>query len=277
MRCRRCGSEIKPELTICPGCGAPVRHWRLWPGTMHCRACRARVPSGLTVCPHCGQDLRRSWRSLLVTLALGASLLTLAYQLTHHVPWAELRALSERISLPRVALLATPTFTRVPTPVRSATATLTLVPTPTITETPLPPTETPTAPPPTATQAPVPTPTATLHFAQPQLLDPGNESEFHGRGSQIELAWQAAGLLAEDEWYALSLRFLAGGVVQYSGTWTKETSWIVPLEVYSRAGQVEREFQWDVTVMKETGTTPDGGRDGIPQSATSEARVFSWY
>jgi len=51
----------------------------------------------------------------------------------------------------------------------------------------------------------------------------------------------------------------------------------VPLELYSRAGQVEREFQWDVTVMKQTDTTPDGGRDGDPQSATSEARVFGWY
>jgi len=244
---------------------------------MRCRACRARVPSGLTVCPDCGQDLKRSWRSLLVALALGASLLTLYYQLRNKVPWAELRALSERINLPSVTLLATPTFTRVATPVRSATATLTLVPTPTVTETPLPPTATPTAPPPTATQPPIPTPTPTLRFPQLQLLGPGNESEFHGRDSRIELAWQAAGLLAEDEWYALSLRFLAGGVVQYSGTWTKETSWIVPLELYNRAGQVEREFQWDVTVVKETGTTPDGSRDGDPQSATSETRVYSWY
>ena len=200
MRCRRCGSEVKPELTICPGCGAPVRRWRPWPRTMRCRVCRARVPSGLTVCPFCGQELKRNWRSLLVTLALGASLLTLSYQLTKLVPWAELRALSERINLPPLALLATPTFTRVPTPVRSATATLTLVPTPTVTETPLPPTETPTAPPPTATQAPIPTPTPTLRLAQPQLLGPGNESEFRGRDSRIELAWQAAGLLAEDAW-----------------------------------------------------------------------------
>ena len=244
---------------------------------MRCRACRARVPSGLTVCPYCGQELKRSWRSLLVALALGVSLLTLSYQLTNHVPWAELRSLSERINLPSVALLATPTFTRVPTPVRSATATLTLVPTPTVTETPLPPTETPTAPPPTATQAPIPTPTPTPRFARPQLLGPGNESEFHGQGSRIELAWQAAGLLAEDEWYALSLRFLAGGLVQYSGTRTKETSWIVPLELHNLAGQAEREFQWDVTVMVEIGTTPDGGRDGDPQSATSETRVLSWY
>ena len=101
--------------------------------------------------------------------------------------------------------------------------------------------------------------------------------EFHGGGSQIVLSWEAVGTLAEDEWYGLSLRFLAGGVLQYSGTWTKETSWIVPPDLYRRAGQVERAFQWDVTIMRETGAKPEGGRDGVPVAPTSETRTFYWY
>jgi len=244
---------------------------------MRCRACRARVPSGLTVCPYCGQELKRSWRSLFVTLALVASLAAAAYLATNYVPWTELRALSKRVKVPQVALLATPTFTSIPTPVRTATTTLTPTLTPTVTETPVPPTETPTVPPPTPTQAPMPTPTPTLRLVAPRLLVPTDQTEFRGGGTVIKLSWEPAGALAEDEWYALSLRFLAAGVTQYSGTWTKETSWTVPPELCTRAGQVEREFKWDVVVMKQTGTKPDGGREGTPVGTASETRTFFWY
>jgi hypothetical protein len=100
---------------------------------------------------------------------------------------------------------------------------------------------------------------------------------FRGGGSRIKLSWEPVGVLAEDEWYGVSLRFLADGVVHYSGTWTKETSWIIPSELYTKAGQNERAFQWDVTVMKQTGIRADGGREGVPLSATSETRTFFWY
>ncbi len=79
-----------------------------------------------------------------------------------------------------------------------------------------------------------------------------------------------------DEWYALSVRYLTDGVVQYSGTWTKETAWAVPSELFTRAGQVEREFEWDVTVMLQTTTTAGGGRAGEPLGLTSEVWTFVW-
>jgi hypothetical protein len=109
------------------------------------------------------------------------------------------------------------------------------------------------------------------------LLSPDNGLEIRGGGTQIMLRWEPAGSLAEDEWYALSLRFQASGITQYSGTWTKETSWIVPKELYTKAGESERVFHWDVTVMKETGTKPEGGREGVTVSAPSETRSFFWY
>jgi hypothetical protein len=109
------------------------------------------------------------------------------------------------------------------------------------------------------------------------LVAPDNGLEFHGGGTQITLQWEPAGSLAEDEWYAVSLRFMAGGVVQYSGNWTKEASWFVPQELYMKAGESERTFEWDVTVMKQTGTKPDGGREGVAVSATSEKRTFVWF
>jgi hypothetical protein len=30
-------------------------------------------------------------------------------------------------------------------------------------------------------------------------------------------------------------------------------------------------------VMKQTGTKPDGGRDGVAVSSSSETRTFFWY
>lgn len=287
MRCPVCGSEVKSGLSMCPWCGATVRRIRLLRGKLRCRSCQRRVSSGLSVCPYCGAPLRRSWQwplKLLVTLAVLAGL---AYLGTTYVPrylprikkaWAEVLALRQRVQIPEVSYLATPTFTATATATRTATPTTT--PTPTFTptpvpptETPLPPTLTPTRPPATAAATRTPTP----RFARPVLISPENGLEIRGGDAQIVLRWEPVGSLAEDEWYALSLRFRADGVVQYSGTWTKETSWIVPANLYTRAGQTERVFEWDVMVMKETGTRPDGGREGVALSAPSETRTFAWY
>ena len=84
-------------------------------------------------------------------------------------------------------------------------------------------------------------------------------------------------MLNDDEWYALSLRYVTDGVIQYSGTWTKETSWILPAALYMMAGQHERTFEWDVTVVQQTGTKQYGGREGVALGPTSETRTFFWY
>ena len=274
MRCRSCGAEVSPELSICPECGATLRRPRLLGKFVHCRVCQARVPSELKICPYCGATLRPGWRVPLA-LIMFVLLLVAGYLLINYLPWAEVRAVAGRVRLPPMALLATPTFTATASP--TCTATSSPTPTATFTRTPIPPTATPTALPPTATRRPSPTFTPTPRFAAPRLLLPEDQAEFYGSGSQIKLSWEPVGVLAEDEWYALSVRFQAGGTVQYSGTWTKETSWVVPSDVYNRAGQSERAFQWDVTVMKQTGTKPDGGRQGVPLGPTSETRTFFWY
>jgi len=275
VRCRNCGAEVRSELRVCSQCGADVRRSWLRLGTLRCRACQARVPSGLSICPYCGATLKRSWRRLFLLLATLVALAVVSYVLVNYVPWAKVRALPGRVRLPSVAFLATPTLTVEPTSTRTPTRTVT--PTPTSTQTPVPPTTTPTMPPPTDTPQPAPTSTPTPRFTTPRLLWPDDQMEFRGGGSQIELSWESAEALADDEWYGLSVRFLAGGIMQYSGTWTKETTWIVPRDLYTRAGQVERAFQWDVTIMKQTGSKPDGGREGVPLAPTSETRTFFWY
>jgi len=284
MRCPTCGSEVKPGLSMCPWCGAVVRRIRPLRGKLRCRSCQRRVAAGLTVCPYCGARLRRSWRrplQLLLALAIVAALVYLGktyvprYSVQLRRAWTALRALPGTVKPPEVTFLLTPTFTATPTATRTPLPTVTRTPLPTRTA--IPPTDTPLPPTATATRPPAPTRTPTPRFAAPQLVWPDNGVEIGGSDAHITLRWQSAGALAEDEWYALSLRFSAGGITHYSGTWTKETSWVVPTELFTKAGQAERIFKWDVTVMRQTSTKADGGREGVTISPTSETRAFFWY
>ena len=276
MRCRSCGAEVAKGLRICPACGAPVRRFPLLRGTVRCAGCEAAVPAHLTVCPHCGADLRHGWRPILRVAAILVAVGALAYGAWAWVPWQALADLPGRMDLPQVSFLVTPTFTRGPT--FTPTVTRTREPTATRTATAVPPTETATPPPPTATEfvPPTATPTATPRFAPVVLSRPEDGEQYVGGGSVIQLVWEAAGALAEDEWYALSLRYSTDGAEHYSGTWTKETSWTVPEELFMRAGQNERTFAWDVTIMRQTGTSEDGGRSGTPVNEASETRTFVW-
>jgi hypothetical protein len=198
-----------------------------------------------------------------------------AYAACTLVPWNEVRAVGEQFEMPSLSFLVTPTFTAQPTATRTPTVTVT--PSPTVTVTPVPPTETPTPLPPTETARPTATATPTPRFVAAVLLGPADQAEFSGRGTEIVLSWEPAGALQDDEWYGVSLRYTAGGGIQYSGTWTKDTRWLVPDDVHRQAGHNERGFEWDVTVMRQTGTKPGGGRDGVPIGPVSETRTFYWY
>jgi len=275
VRCSTCGGEAKPGLKVCPECGSTLRHSRSLHRSIRCRSCEGRVPNGLSICPYCGATLRRSWRVPVLSAVSAALAVTTAYIAMTYVPWAKLRDMAGHVKLPAISLFATPTTMTSPTRTRAATRTLTA--TPTRTSVPRVPTETATSSPLTATRLPTATRTLQLRFSRPRLLDPASQMQFRGGGSQIRLSWEPSSVLADDEWYALSLRFLADGVVQYTGTWSKDSYWTIPAELYTKAGERERAFQWDVTVMRQTGSKTDGGRIGVPLSATSETRTFFWY
>jgi RNA polymerase subunit RPABC4/transcription elongation factor Spt4 len=274
MRCGRCGTDVPDSLTVCPECGANVRRFGLFRGSVRCRACEARVQSDLSVCPQCGTRLRRGWWPQLRALGVAALVLASTYFGIRYLPWADLLALPNRIRMPSVAFLVTPTFTLRPSATGTSTRTPTL--TSTSTATAIPPTETATLPPPTATQLPTATFTPAPPFPAPRLLSPVYGAEFGGGGSSILLSWEPVGVLAADEWYSLSLRYFVDGSLQYAGAWTKEASWLVPRELYARAGQHEREFEWDVSVMLQTGSGPDGGRVGAALSPPGETWIFVW-
>ena len=274
MRCKACGARVKPGLEVCPACGATLGPVHVLGGRVRCRTCQKRVPSGVKICPCCGAPLRSTKRVLIIFLVLLLVLEVALYLAKYHVPWNRLRALGRLVRLPEVTFLSTPTFTST----RTATATLTSTPTTTRTPTPTlpPPTDTPVPPTATRTRAPAPTATPKPKYSAPRLIAPEDGGEFQGADAQITLQWESAGTLAEDEWYAVSVTFTAGGVAEYEGSWTKDNSWLLPAGLYTRAGQSERGFNWQVTVMRQTGTRADGGREGLAVSPGSVRRTFFW-
>lgn len=146
-------------------------------------------------------------------------------------------------------------------------------------------------PTPVPTQTPTPTPTSTpgAAFSAPVLLGPPDGKKFGGElgtglnltsepGVPVLLNWMSEGLLSEDEWYMVSVRYVAGaGTGQQVTELTKATSYLVPLEMRPPRDALSHLFQWDVGVVGKTGTFPDGTPRMEPISPRSETRTFYWY
>ena len=290
MKCKKCGIEVRPGLIICPECGAWLRARTK---KVHCLRCGQRASAALAICPHCGAELRHSvWPQalrlvvVLAGLSLGLVLTPVVSRELREVrpasgalprvklPLADLPGLSFLVSSPTPTSTptATPTVTRrptyTPTATRTATPTATATATPTEVGSPTP--ETPT---PIPTLAPTATPT--LVFAAPRLLGPEDGTVFIGEAEKIVLRWESVGVLTEDEWYAVSLRYLQGGQLQYSGHQVKENEWQLPAEFFfAKADPPERAYQWDVTVVRvESGPKGETDTDISPRS---ESRTFYW-
>jgi hypothetical protein len=260
LHCSHCGRWASAVLTICPHCGAELRH-SIWPQVLSLAVVLAGLGLGLVLTPVVSRGLED------MRLAYGA--------LTQlNLPPVDLPGLSFLIpsSTPTSTPTATPTVTRRPT--CTATATRTATPTETATATPIeigsPAPETPTL-----TLTPPPPATPTLAFAALRLLGPEDGTVFVGEAEKIVLRWESVGVLAEDEWYSVSLRYLQGGQLQYSGHRMKENEWQLPAEFFfAQADPPDRAYQWDVTVIRvEMGPKGETGFDISPKSAY---RTFYW-
>ncbi len=130
---------------------------------------------------------------------------------------------------------------------------------------------------PTPTPRPTPTSTPGPPYAAPDLLDPAEGEVFRGEEADIVLNWASVGILAADEWYILRLRLMSTPVYQHPSVWTKVTSWRVPASLHPPMEAESHLFRWDVTVVRHTGTRPDGKPDGIAISPMSTTRSFFWY
>jgi len=146
---------------------------------------------------------------------------------------------------------------------------------------PLPPTPTPT---PTVT--PTHTPTPGPPFVAPQLLYPTDRAAFEGEDATIALQWASVGILDEDQWYALHLRYLgqrASGGPSETTVYTRITSWRVPDEWYPGGDAEERKFEWSVTVVRRESEAPSAGPTRskasplpVALSPAGETRTFKW-
>jgi len=280
MRCKRCGKEIEPSWRVCPHCGANLGKARFT--YMRCRACGARVPRGPLLCPSCGKPLRPGWRRplLVITLLLAAGIAYYAierYALIRSLQQKTAQVINSGLNLPTLFAFE-PTMTPTPTPLPSMPPSVTPTPTHTPTPTRVVPTLTATSTTqiPTHTPLPKPTPTSPDLLPALQLVSPADNEEILGQGADIWLTWEPLASLQKDEWYAVSLRYFANDATQYSGAWQKEARWQVPKDLFQKYDPAHPGYQWDVVVMKQTGTKPDGGRAGIPISHPSETRAFLW-
>ena len=117
----------------------------------------------------------------------------------------------------------------------------------------------PTTPAPaaTATLAPTPGPAAGLVYPAPVLLLPTDGFVFAGGGTAVWLRWEPVGELGEDDYYAVSVRYVKNGGSVYTGSWYKGTEWQVPKEVWQQYDQGQPEY--DVGCG---GDAPDGDARG---------------
>ncbi len=135
----------------------------------------------------------------------------------------------------------------------------------------------PPDPTPTMTATPTSTPTATPGppYAAPQLLYPLDGAAFEGRDTVVLLQWASVGILQENEWYELRLRYLGRRMASQPSETTSYgqiTSWRVPADWYPGAEAAESGFEWSVVVVRKV--DPDKPPQVI--CPVGQARRFTW-
>jgi LysM repeat protein len=127
----------------------------------------------------------------------------------------------------------------------------------------------------TAIAGPSPTPTGPPKYAAPALLSPLEGQTFEGNGEPILLQWASVAILRENEYYFVRLEQIESGKPPTTFR-THATGWHIPVELFPKPDDSHRVFQWQVRVVRETGTRADGSpiySDAGPASAT---RIFRW-
>jgi hypothetical protein len=159
-----------------------------------------------------------------------------------------------------------------PTPAPAPTNTPAPTPTPRPTETPEPtPSPSPTPTPATVVRR-MDTPSrAATTYAAPVLLEPRDDSRFHGP-ARITFRWEGPCCLAADEYYVVSIPHPLG----VEEAWVKRTEWLAPDYLYLLVPE-SRQLTWSVSVRRHTGAYENGQWKGPIVSGISEAWRFLWY
>jgi LysM repeat protein len=128
-----------------------------------------------------------------------------------------------------------------------------------------------------------PTPTASTHLVYPGpiLLAPPDGSEFREEDAEapILLNWLSLGLLGEDEWYSVVVRYVNDeeGEEQNVVELTKATSFRVPLELRPLPEAQSHLFEWQVSVVRVVESEQEDNPDIVAIGRESENRTFHWY
>jgi hypothetical protein len=91
----------------------------------------------------------------------------------------------------------------------------------------------------------------------------------------VLLQWTSVGILEENEWYALRLRYLGKRLASQPSeitNYAQITSWRVPADWYPGAGAAESGFEWSIVVVRKV--DPDKPPEVI--SPVGEVRKFTW-
>jgi hypothetical protein len=210
--------------------------------------------------------------------ALPAGAYLISVQATgYHANATQVGVAADVVSSGNVTLESAKAAVAVVSPTPAPAPTATLVPTPTprpqLTNTP--------APTPSPSPTPTPAPTAVRRvdtqsravttYAAPELLEPRDDSGFHGP-ARITFRWEGPCCLAADEYYVVSIPHPLG----VEEGWVKDTEWLAPDYLYLLVPE-SRQLTWSVSVRRHTGAYANGQWKGPIVSGISETWRFLWY
>jgi LysM repeat protein len=128
---------------------------------------------------------------------------------------------------------------------------------------------------PVATAGLPPTPTGPPRYNAPVILSPLDGQTFEGNGDPILLQWASVAILRENEYYFVRLEQVDSGKPPTTFR-TRATGWHIPVELFPQPDDPRRVFQWQVRVVRETGTDADGKPIYSDAGPASAARTFRW-
>jgi LysM repeat protein len=117
-----------------------------------------------------------------------------------------------------------------------------------------------------ATATPIPL------YPSPALLNPADGAVIAGIEFPLVLQWTSVSVLAEDEWYEVTILHADDVVQQFR---TRATAWRVPFDLLLPLGEGKLEFRWQVRVVRE-GWDSYGESVYRRASAAGEERFFVW-
>jgi hypothetical protein len=101
------------------------------------------------------------------------------------------------------------------------------------------------------------TPTQPANYGAVMLLLPLDGSSFTGNGKNILLQWLSSGILRSEEAYRVTVNQV-GGNLRYGPIYIKATALHVPGDLFPDSNDDNRTFEWNVSIVRQTGVGSDG-------------------